>query len=66
MNNDIVKKGSDFEVLPLQTSRYTFNSANQIPVNEPEVLKICENGKLCNPIPEFEMIEKCKDCGKTL
>lgn len=39
----------------------------------PEIKKIrivdgvvvkCEGGKLCFPEPEFEMIERCKLCGK--
>lgn len=66
MNNDIVKKGNDFEVQPMLKTRYTFNSANEIPVKDGEEIKTCEPGKLCNPESEFEMIEKCKNCGKKL
>jgi len=29
-----------------------------------EVVQKCEGMKLCFPEPEFEMIERCKLCGK--
>lgn len=66
MNNDIVKKGNDFEVQPLLKTRFTFNSVNEIPVYGFEEVKPCDPGKLCDPVPEFEMIEKCRICGKIL
>ena len=28
--------------------------------------KGCEAGKLCNPQPEFDCLETCKDCTKIL
>ena len=31
-----------------------------------EVVVKCEGGKLCFPEPEFEMIERCKLCGKII
>lgn len=26
----------------------------------------CTPGTLCNPEPEFDTVERCKDCGKLL
>lgn len=32
----------------------------------PSKMNDCKELRLCDPVPEFEMIEKCKLCGRML
>lgn len=32
----------------------------------PSEMNGCTESKLCDPVPEFEMIEKCRLCGRLL
>lgn len=33
---------------------------------EPSKMNNCKPGKLCMPVPEFDIIEKCELCGKLI
>ena len=42
------------------------NDVLQLNCRVKRTYKKCTDGKLCNPEPEFDTIENCKDCQKKL
>lgn len=80
MNNDISHNGNDFNVVPEKPR--VFGISQELPFegiemvsetvqlydSEVRILLVskCDPKRLCSPVPEFDMIEKCNRCGKLI